>query len=373
MEHIRKLTVDIGTRVTGSDGERKAAEYIREQFAASGYVAEIAPFTFEGDRFRTTSISTGAAVVDALIMSGSGGGRVRASAVFVGLADADGIAGRDLTGKVAIANRGTLQFRQKADNVRKAGAVALIVVNDREGELSGNVGAGTGIPVVGVTKEAGAALRAAADAGTAFTLAAPAGSTSTGLNIIARPSTGDACRLLVGGHMDTVPGAPGAHDNASGTAQVIELARAFAADGLDAGICFVAFSGEESGLHGSEAYARDARLKNQLPIIMVNIDASGVGRRMQLIGDAELTGQALAVAQQMGLEAETTELAAGFGSDHQSFAAEGVPVLYFASDELGKFHTSGDTIDTINPDLIERGGDVEYAVLKRLLRQTTRP
>ncbi len=372
MEHIRQLTVAIGPRVSGSEGERRGAEYIRAQFAASGYVVEVVEFTFDGDPFRAATVAAGGKTYDALGMSGGEGGIVRGGAVSVGLADADGIAGRDLTGKVAIADRGTLQFRQKADNVRKAGATALIVVNDREGELSGTVGA-VGIAVVGVTREAGVLLRQLSADGGVVSVTVPTGTQAKGLNVVAKSTAADVCQVVVGGHQDTVPGSPGAHDNGSGAAQVIELARAFAADGLDKGLCFVAFGGEESGLHGSDVIARDLKAKGQLPRVMVNIDASGVGRTVELIGDGELTRQALAVAQQMGIAAAVTELGAGFGSDHQSFKAVGVPVLYFASDELGKFHTPGDTIDTINPDLVEAGGDLQYAVIKQLLKQFASP
>ena len=57
-------------------------------------------------------------------------------------------------------------------------------------------------------------------------------------------------RILVGAHYDSVPGTPGADDNASGVAALIAVARAI---GPREGVCFVAFDGEECGFVGSRA------------------------------------------------------------------------------------------------------------------------
>jgi Zn-dependent M28 family amino/carboxypeptidase len=69
----------------------------------------------------------------------------------------------------------------------------------------------------------------------------------------------------------------------------------------------------------------------------------------------------------MGIEAEVTELGANYGSDHQSFEAHGVPVLFFTSDSLGNIHTPQDTIDTISSTVVEAGGDLAYEMIKQLL------
>lgn len=69
--------------------------------------------------------------------------------------------------------------------------------------------------------------------------------------------------IVVGAHYDSYTGgpvAPGADDNASGTAGVLEIARILASHTFDRSIIFCAFSGEEYGLYGSEAYAERAAL-----------------------------------------------------------------------------------------------------------------
>ena len=372
LEHIRKLSQEIGVRVAGSAAEQRTADYVRGEFQASGYDVEVEEFSFEGDPFRPSTIGTGSIVETGFAMAGSPGARVSGAAVFVGLADMAGVGGRDLSGKIAVAERGITRFAEKAATVKAAGAAGLVIINNADGDLLGNV-TGTTVPVVGVTRLAGASLRKAADGGEAITVETPDARVTKSVNVIARPPGGAKCLVVAGGHHDTVPGAPGAHDNASGTAETIELARAFAADGLDAGLCFVTFGAEESGLHGSEAFVKVLQDRGQLPKVMVNLDTTGTGTRIDLIGNPEITRQALAVAQALGVDAEIVELDAQFGSDHQSFANAGVPVIFFATNDFSTIHTARDTLDKINADLYAKGGAVAYEVIAQLLRQFAQP
>ena len=63
--------------------------------------------------------------------------------------------------------------------------------------------------------------------------------------------------ILVGAHHDSVDGAPGANDDASGTATVLELARVFANAPTDTDIRFVTFGAEENGLLGSYEFVKE--------------------------------------------------------------------------------------------------------------------
>ncbi|MGH7699997.1 MAG: M20/M25/M40 family metallo-hydrolase, partial [Gemmatimonadales bacterium] len=84
-------------------------------------------------------------------------------------------------------------------------------------------------------------------------------------NVVATRTGGDAerPRVLIGAHYDTVPDTPGADDNASGVAALLEAARLLAPAALDATVELVGFTLEEpQGVRyrvGSDAYARDAR------------------------------------------------------------------------------------------------------------------
>ena len=89
--------------------------------------------------------------------------------------------------------------------------------------------------------------------------------------------------FIVGGHLDSRNGetndttgfAPGANDDASGVAAVIELARVMSKQKFQSTILFVAFSGEEQGLNGSTFFARKAKEENWEVAAMLNNDMIG--------------------------------------------------------------------------------------------------
>jgi Iap family predicted aminopeptidase len=372
MAHVRELSSVIGPRVAGSDAEGRAADYIAGQFRADGYDVEVQDFTFEGDRFRPATVTVAGVTYEATTAAHSNGGDAAGAGVFVGPGDESSTAGNGLSGKVAVADRGTLTFQEKARNAASAGAVALVILNNQPGSVSADLYSQIPIPVVAVAGEDADALRSAAKAGAAFEVSAAEADSTPAKNVLARARPGAACKLLVGGHYDTVPSAPGANDNASGTANVIELARAFAADGLDEGLCFAAFSAEESGLYGSAAMAARMKTDGELPGLMVNLDVTGIGQKVEVIGDSGYVTQAIALAKELGIPAERSSLPANSGSDHMSFEKVGVPVLYFESGEFATIHSPADVAKDVDITELERVGDLAYGAIAKLLPQVAR-
>lgn len=364
LEHIRVLSVDIGPRVAGTAREREAAGYIQRQFEASGFTVEIMSAPAGDSNARDNAVSVGGRGLSGVDLQGSNPVAASGKAVYVGLADTAGIAGRSLSGAIAVADRGTLNFVDKYKNVRRAGAVGLVVVNNLPGLYTGNLVESAEIPVIGVAQEDGPVLQEAAARGETIRISAPLSS-----NVIARPRADATCRIVVGGHFDSVPGAPGANDNASGTAHVIELARAFASDGLDDGLCFATFGAEETGLNGSKALAERLKAERKLPRFMVNLDVTAIGDEVEIIGDSALVQRSLSIAERLRIPARQSSLPANTGSDHQSFAAAGVPVIFFTSGNFATIHTPGDVITGLQADEVERVGDLAYATIADLLKQ----
>ncbi|MFN8508281.1 MAG: M28 family metallopeptidase [Dehalococcoidia bacterium] len=361
-EHIRALTVGIGPRVAGTEGERKGAEYVANAFRASGYSVEVTEFGFSHE-LTTASIDLGGTRTDATVLSGSGFATVSGPAVYAGTGSDSAIAGKKLTGAVAVVERG-LVFGDTHDRLKAAGAVAMVILNPGGGPMEGNLGKKVEMPVVLVDTAAAEPVRAAARAGSRVTVTAEQTNSIRSVNVLARPAAGQACSVLVGGHLDTVPGAPGALDNGSGTATVLELARAFAADGLDAGLCFAAFGGEEEGLYGSGAMVSALRAANALPKAMINLDMTGLGT-IDVVGSADLAQQAESTGKEIGIPATRTTWPSNFGSDHQSFQRAGVPAITVTTSELGEFHTPGDVLATIDAKALEDCGDLAYALIAR--------
>jgi aminopeptidase YwaD len=292
----------------------------------------------------------------------------------VGLADDHGIAGRDLSGKIAVAARGTLPFATKYENVKAAGATALVIVNNQPGPVSGDLRRQATIPVVAVAGEAEGSIKSAAESGAQLTVDAPGGDATDAVNVIARPASGSSCTVLVGGHHDTVPAAPGANDNGSGTATVIELARAFAADGkLDPGLCFATFGAEESGLYGSQALAARMQDGGELPEFMVNIDVAGIGSGVSVTATEGLGIRVLEFAEGLGIDIQVAQLPANSSSDHASFRELGVETVFIWSNgDFPTIHTPEDQFEDIQVEELERVGDLNQKVIEDLVAEVAR-
>jgi hypothetical protein len=82
--------------------------------------------------------------------------------------------------------------------------------------------------------------------------------------------------ILIGAHYDAVPGTPGADDNATGVAALLELARTFADQPLKHPVQLVAFDMEEYGLLGSAAYSAQLRQQQQPLRLMISLEMLGL-------------------------------------------------------------------------------------------------
>jgi aminopeptidase YwaD len=146
----------------------------------------------------------------------------------------------------------------------------------------------------------------------------------------------------------------GADDNASGTAAVMELAREFAAaKNNKRTLIFMCFSGEEEGLLGSKAYTNMPVFPLDKTVTMINMDMVG---RMK---DNKLNVQGIGTASEWKdlVNSKNPQASAfalqladdGFGpSDHSSFYAKQIPVLFFFTGSHEDYHKPSDTADKIN-------------------------
>lgn len=174
------------------------------------------------------------------------------------------------------------------------------------------------------------------------------------MNVVARlPGTGPRSSeaVLIGGHYDHLGiGLPvagdsiynGAQDNASGTAGVLALAEAFVASGARPArsLLFMAFGAEESGLIGSEAFARRPTIPLRQLAAVMNVDVVNLYGRTRDIGalgseHSSLGDTFAAAARAEGLQVVEDRNArtegSFFRSDHFPFAKAGVPALSLAS------------------------------------------
>jgi hypothetical protein len=164
---------------------------------------------------------------------------------------------------------------------------------------------------------------------------------------------------------------PGADDNASGTAGVLELARLLAPmrGQLERGVLFCSFAGEELGLLGSAEWVKEPTLPLDKAIAMVNMDM--IGRIKD--GKVYVGGVGTGTSFKSLLEQENGKVpfkmeysAGGYGaSDHTSFVARKIPVLFFFSGLHSDYHKPSDTWDKINaPDAAKLLDFIDDVALK---------
>jgi len=161
---------------------------------------------------------------------------------------------------------------------------------------------------------------------------------------------------------------PGADDNASGTAGVLELARLLAPRGgqLRRSILFMNFAGEELGLLGSAAWVQNPTRPLAKAVAMINMDMIGrIKDDKVYIGGVGTGSTFKAVLEQAQKDTPfKIEYSAGgySSSDHTSFVSKKIPVLFFFSGLHSDYHKPSDTWDKINAPsaarLLDMVGDV---------------
>lgn len=205
-------------------------------------------------------------------------------------------------------------------------------------------------------------------------------------NVVAerRGTASDAERKLVvaGAHLDSVHGAPGANDNASGSATLIELAKSFAGIETRNDLRLVWFDGEEAGLLGSRAHVRANAGDADRTLAMVNMDM--VGSQFGDVGASLGARTSNAVADALKGVMLRTGLAGSVRSerhsrsDHAAFDSVGIPALDFGVSvrTIGKddpnYHSPRDTLDKINPQVLEGYGDLIAVTLLDLANRSSR-
>jgi hypothetical protein len=164
--------------------------------------------------------------------------------------------------------------------------------------------------------------------------------------------------IIVGGHYDAVSedpytATPGAEDNASGCAGVVEAARVLSGVPSEASVIFICYSGEEQGLHGSEAHVDALQASNQLWKVQAMVDMDMIGYTedpdLDCLLETEEFAESLldlladAASQFTDLRIETTFYA--WGSDHVPYLEAGLPAILTIENDWSSYpyyHTTND-------------------------------
>ena len=386
MNHMEKLSVDIGPRVTGTPAEREAAEYVGEQLASSGYEIDYETFPVSAQTVATVTSSTAQlpgtpnwqmAVVPGAKLTGSDSS-VTGAVVDLGTASPEDFTA-SVAGKLVMANYSSDTYATLATAANEAGAAALILVNATQDGGIPNPRVtvpGLTIPVVGGAHYHAQNLRTALAEGPVELSISTAQYNEPGVNVIAtRPATSSADPanapiVMITAHIDSVVGSPGANDDASGVSAFLESARVLAKYPSDTEIRIAGWGGEEFGLLGSRAYANKLtdseidRFVGVWQMDMVGTNYQGDATRTWQFWGHSADGQKNTVLDISQLESEFSgngDLNTGrmTGSDHVPFHNVGVPAgvyswMFWAPPATfglePSYHRPSDTIDKISPE-----------------------
>ncbi len=146
----------------------------------------------------------------------------------------------------------------------------------------------------------------------------------------------------------------GADDNASGTAALVALARILKHEEHKSNFLFIAFSGEENGLWGSNYFVKNPTIDLSKVNYMINMDMVGrMNEEKTLaingVGTSPSFVPALDLANADSLKLVTSESGVG-PSDHTSFYLQDLPVLHFFTGQHVDYHRPSDDSDLINYD-----------------------
>ena len=367
--------VDFGPRVAGGDVEREAAGYIAAEMESYGLDVEIQefPMVYFEDFGSTLEVVMPAPLeLHPNTMSFSPAGEFTAIEImYCGLGYPEDFP-PEVAGNIALIQRGELYFWEKAQNAAAAGALAAVIYNHSPGNFFGTLTFITDIPAVSISREEGeylVGLLAGGPVSVDLDVDTEAYE-STSQNVIGtleglQPEQGI---VYIGGHYDSVSAGPGANDDASGVAAVLEAARVLGTKGhrTKATLKFIAFGAEETGLDGSYWYVVENEEEvSSMGIGMINLDMVGVGDTL-LLGNIGWGGDSLEdytgeKASAMGMPWEP--FTAGTNSDHTYFEMVGVPAVFLHHSPDPYYHTAEDTPDKIQVATLEENGELATAVM----------
>lgn len=367
---VRHISGSSAKRLAGSEAEGRAAAFLAEGFREAGLEPVLTHFPVQ--RFRDSGSTLKLA-----------GGRRLKPRPFVYSPSMDPGRGPlpvvmlerngDLArarGAILVLGRSGFSARQLALDAAAAGAEALVFADPHRPTMQRVAAPGCPIPMAELGgKDAKAlldylsrqgeprarlGLRAATEAGVSTNVAAVirGGDPASGAPV-----------LVVGAHLDSVE-SPGANDNASGLACLLELARRLAAEPPAAEVWLVGFGAEEVGEIGSGDFV--TRWEGGPIDAMFSIDTVGAGSTTMVYSlhgsPNAAVSAALAAGSALGLrvEAGSSEY-----SDHLPFAMAGVSAAFIMRLPEERRHTAGDGPSAVDGRALAETADlVETAVRK---------
>ena len=376
-------------RVSGTGSEQQAAAFLTSQLENFGYAVEEQPFNFKRYTFPDSIEITIDDFDDKLSPAAfqfTVAGHVSGEIVEAGLGLPPDYNDLDVDGKIVLVAADHTSFDVLLRNADEAGAAAILIYFPL-GYPIDRWSLGTYddafIPALALSHEDGKKLREHMTnnhtVNATMTIEGARIEVAQSQNLIVKKMPNpeiDASDDIVsiGAHYDSVDHAPGASDNASGTAVVLELARALKDAPTTKEIRFLFFGAEEIGLVGSEYYVSTlAKKEIKRSIAMFNLDMVGSSDAgelaIQTADGMENAVTKIASKAHEQLNGNSIKVNLGARSDHTPFHKAGIDAalfIYYPPEDW--YHSTDDTIDNISK---ERLLNVAKIVGKSTLELTT--
>jgi carboxypeptidase Q len=409
MKYLEDLTDKFGGRLTGSPAYNRSAEWAAEQFRALGIQnVKLEPFTIPNGWERGYARGRILAPVERHLFIESLGwspptptGGVRGELVKLGDIDADRIKAQAdrFKGRIAMLDmaaifahgfEGFAKVPAALQALKEAGVGAAVVADFENNNVLNAFSLDWGahaspLPLAQVGKEDARLIERLMQGGAVtveFDYQNKVSGPTQVNNVVAEIPGRDRADewVIIGAHLDSWDYGTGAQDNGSGTAMVMEAARAIAAMGRAPRrtIRFALWGGEEQGLLGSQAYVRTHQAELGKCVAALNTDNGAghpkgwkvQGRRDVAAGLRDISEGLLADLSGGGLSQESS-----FDTDHGYFMLEGVPALdlWVEMEGYGKVHhKASDTIDKVDAHSLALGSAI-IAVTAYAIAEHDRP
>ncbi len=369
--HVEALAA-LGPRLPGSQADHKAEAYIAKHMRRAGLVVAIERFEFDSFRLYGAELAVaGTSEKLAHVILDPYGGSLELTGVPLFLSSEDLQRTDDLVkstkGRIVIAGPNIKPF-----NLAFRGPRAAAVVSQPAFDR----------------------LKALAPAEVTLRVKGNVERVSTS-NVVGTAGKGAGQFVMFTAHRDSVDAAPGADDNASGVAVLLELGRAWKSAGTNRPARFVALAAEELGFVGAKAYIARHRDELKRCALVFNMDTIGAEKGTWLDANGGVQGvepdwmpllraevgpgatwvlaprfqpasnvpvwlrdAIVASAKQTGIQVDMGQFS---GSDHLAFARAGVPATHIAS-STGSEHTPEDTAGNVSEEALARAGRFAIAV-----------
>mgnify|MGYP001041898879 CR=1 FL=1 len=396
-----KYLSEVHSRVAGTDGDKQAIDYITKTFKKSGLKLEFDEFeapTFIDNGTRLSILSPEQRNLNARAMLYSVPtplGGIKGEVAYVGLGSPHDFNATDVRNRVAIIKRAPDKdsWWNEISLASKNGATALLMVDSNPYVFTGTVETGffasekrfldivpKPIPFAGTTRDDGKylmELARKAEVVVNLEVNVILGKRSTrNVRGLITGRTRPEEKILITAHRDST-NTPGANDNGSGTAVLLELSRILSKCRPKRTIELVSLGAEEVyGQLGSLHYCKSHKHELRSIRAVINVDMVAVGSQLRIITEGHWPDKSVKTtpwinrvlyqtAQQLGYRVDYGTCSLGT-SDEGRFIDAGVPAAWLWKSDDPFYHTVEDTADKINPNDLKVVADIAGSAVLQL-------